>query len=244
MVFATLFKLILLLTISAATYGIFYHAAMPARAATEPLYFDYTTTTAKRHPHTETTSVSSWYSMAGEGPSSWYSSMTIPDASRRHLHQPPVSSVEPLPKASVDLFAKYPAWEAVHESVLPAPVAQDRLLSEGRAYYLEIVLTLPETAVNVEAGIFGVVTDLLSSNGTCLAISRRSSRFPHQSAWITLLKKWLTLIPLLLGAIEESRTVVIPAYRHFVESTDYPLVRVSILLTMKPGFACSPLPFF
>ena len=36
-----------------------------------------------------------------------------------------------------------------------------------------------------------------------------------------------------MGAAEESRTVVVPAYRHFVESPDYALQHVSVRLVMQ-----------
>jgi len=129
------------------------------------------------------------------------------------------------PWASVDLFAKNSPWEAANSDVLPSPLAEDRLLHAKQAYFIELALILPESDVNQKAGMFNVVTDVYSSDGTKLAVSRRSARLPHESHWIGVLRKLFCIVPLMIGASEESRTVTVPAFRHYVENTEHPLVR-------------------
>ena len=183
----------LLLFLSVASYGIFYRQVMPSRCATEPLFFDYSGTSA------------------------------VP---LRTFFQPRKhKELELAPWASVDLFAKNTPWEAVHPGVLPSPVAQDRLLHAKQAYFIELALILPESDVNHNVGMFSVVTELYSSNGTKLAVSRRSARLPHESHWVEVLRKVLWIVPLIIGAVEESRTVIVPAFRYYVEDTAHPLVR-------------------
>jgi hypothetical protein len=190
-----------LLSISAGSYLAFYHAAMPSQIITEPLYFDYT------QP----------WGMLPVG----FLTKTL-----RFCNNVPLS-----PWAPVDLFAKHTAWEetSTNVQVLPKPKAAGRLLEKGHAYFLETVLRMPESLVNQQAGVFGVVTELRSSNKTTLAISRRAVRIPYQSTWIANARKFVCLLPILLGAMEESTTVVVRSYRHYVEHADYPLVSECIV---------------
>lgn len=129
------------------------------------------------------------------------------------------------PYASVDLFARHVSWEPLHPDVIPPGRATQRLLHAKVPYYLDVQLLLPESLMNQEAGIFVVEVELQSAkNGTRLALSKRSARFPHSSRWVSTVRKIVCLIPLLLGVLEESRSILIPSYHHFVESADAPLV--------------------
>ena len=88
----------------------------------------------------------------------------------------------------------------------------------------EVALTLPESEINLIAGMFGVFVELQSSNGTKLAFSMRAARLPYESPGIAFARKVVFLIPLLIGAVQESKTIVIPAFRHVVESSEQPMV--------------------
>jgi hypothetical protein len=202
----------LLLAISAGSYALFYQAAMPSLSASHSLFFDYTgplnpSFLGKSSPdvldYTE-----SFYKFYG------------------NLYNNHNKDQRPEPWAVVNLFAKHTSWESLQTEVLPTPIAEHRILKAKQPYFIEVVLTLPDSNLNREPGMFGVVTELYSHNGTQLAVSRRSTRFPHQSQWITVVRKILCLIPLLLGAVEEARTVVVPSFRHFVESRANPVVSV------------------
>lgn len=133
---------------------------------------------------------------------------------------------QPVPWAVADLYARHSSWEALETDTV-VPALQTSILRPRQPYFIEVALDLPESDMNrQQAGIFGVSVQLLSHNGTALAISRRSARFPHQTEWIRTLQKFLLLVPLLLGAQEESKTVLIPSYRHYVESSDHAMVGV------------------
>lgn len=128
------------------------------------------------------------------------------------------------PWGTIDLFAKKSCWDAAIDEVNPIPLTEERILDSAQAYFIEVDLLLPDSVVNQNFGMFGVVVELQSSHGTLLATSRRSVRYPHQSRWISNVGKTICLLPLLIGAMEEARTVRIPAFRHFVESREAPLV--------------------
>jgi hypothetical protein len=132
-----------------------------------------------------------------------------------------------IPVASVDLFSKHAPWEAFHPMVSPSLRSEDRILVAHQPYFMELLLHLPESTTNRNAGIFGVRVQLQARNGTALASSIRSARLPHESDWVGVIRKMILIIPLLVGATTEHRTIVIPSYRHFVESHDLPLVRTT-----------------
>jgi len=56
-----------------------------------------------------------------------------------------------------------------------------------------------------------------------LASSVRSTRLPHESGWIAMVRKMLWTFPILFGAREESQTVIVNSFRHIVESQDFPM---------------------
>lgn len=73
-----------------------------------------------------------------------------------------------------------------------------------------------------------------------LAASRRSYRFPHQSPWIAVVTKVLLLLPLLLGAIDETRTVTGLVFRQYAESAaERPLVRMYVCTLLLLLCRCS-----
>jgi hypothetical protein len=194
----------LLLTVSLASYWMCYQAAMPSRHSSKLLYFDYTGSTLPRL-------------MAAKVP-------FLPVEDSESSYQGPW--------ALVDLFSKQPHWEAFSHEILPPPTTSTRLLQPKQDYYIEIVLDLPESEHNQMLGMFGVVTELYSRNGTKLALSRRSMRIPHESHWISVVRKMALLAPLLIGAMEETRTVTVPSFRHIVESLDLPLQYILVQVVM------------
>jgi hypothetical protein len=212
-VFKTLAMGSLLLTISAGSYALFYQAVMPSLSAAHPLFFDYT---GPLNP--------SFLGKSDPPPLDYTEAFTSTFYGK--LYNNHNKDPRPEPWAVANLFARHSSWEALQTDVLPEPIAEHRLLKAKQPYFIEVVLTLPDSNLNREPGMFGVVTELYSHNGTQLAVSRRSTRFPHQSQWITVVRKLFCLIPLLLGAVDEARIVVVPSFRHFVESSGHPLVSV------------------
>jgi hypothetical protein len=211
----TIFLGSLLATVSLASYAAFYQRAMPNLVASERLYFDYS------------------------APSSLPLPLSLSQSHSLKLFSRGASVVESgrfiVPRASLDLFAQHSAWnvgELSCESVLPRPkVRGTRLLQSQQSYFFEIQLVLPDSEANKNAGMFTVVTELYSSNGTHLALSARSARYPHRTPWISTTRQLVWLVPLLTGAAEEVTIIVLSPYRHYVESEEFPLqhVRVKVL---------------
>ena len=198
----------LLLVSSMILYGLFYFAVMPGHMITEPLFFDYSGTT--RHP---AALVCTEESLNGGD------KMLRLRNDNRHVQEE-----KPVPWAAVDLFAAHSPWEAFQDEVVPKPASLQRKLYAGKSYYLEVKLELPDSEINRRAGMFGVLVEVQSPNGTKLASSMRAARFPHESVWVNTVRKFVMLLPLIIGALQESRIVIIPSFRNFVESMNYPLV--------------------
>lgn len=205
-----LLKFLVILSLSLISYHLLYMLAMPSFSVTSPIHFDYT-------------------GMSARSFSPIFETYKAPDNDL------------PTPWGSIDLFAKH-QWDMVHtKDVLPTPHTSHRLLVSNRAYFMELVLVLPESDRNRDStGIFGVKVELASHNGTTLAVSRRSARFPHQSRWISTLQKAALIVPLMMGAMEESKHVVVPVFRHYVESRDHPLVRCRVKCWCQVHIGLSP----
>jgi hypothetical protein len=198
--FILIFSGTILLISSLGLHGLFYFVAMPSHHATEPLFFDYSG--ISRHP----------------------APVCVDESSKTCSRTNHLPGEKVMPWAVADLFSKHSQWEAFQKDVIPLPRADNRILKTGQAYYLEVALELPDSDINRAAGVFGVSVELQSSNGTKLASSMRAARLPHESAWVATLRKLIWLLPLLIGAVQETRTVVVPSFRHLVESRDFPLV--------------------
>ena len=86
-------------------------------------------------------------------------------------------------------------------------------------YYAEILLQLPESAANLQAGMWDLRLELLgetsSNNGTtaAAAAARRSLHFPYRSPWIRTVRNLATLVPLILEVMDESQWMRIPMLR-------------------------------
>lgn len=215
-----------LLASSVALYGFFYMLYMPPNQVSEPLFFDYTGLV--KHP----------------SPVCMNSPTTAEDFKKPENFtlpwQPTPVQLKFAPWAAIDLFAKHTQWEAFQSEVIPKPIAKKSILNAGKAHYLEVALSLPESEINVRAGMFGVFVQLQSSNGTKLAFSMRASRLPYESPYIALARKAFFLVPILIGAVQESKTVVVPSFRHVVESWEQPLVSDSKQVLARCVFGTVP----
>ena len=199
----------------ACSYALFYKWMMPRIVASKSFSFDY------GFPNQHDTSPT------GDQVSNLY----------HDFHGESLSSCSTLtctPLAKVDLFARHNGWEALHESIIPRPITERRILQPHKEYYIDVILELPESKLNIEAGVFGLVVELASStNQTRLAKAQISGSFPFESAWVSLARKVCLLPAFLLGAMHESRMVYHTPFRHFLESLDFPIQYATIMLTTK-----------
>mmetsp|Transcript_13825 Transcript_13825/g.22226 ORF Transcript_13825/g.22226 Transcript_13825/m.22226 type:complete len:528 (-) Transcript_13825:3106-4689(-) len=249
---------VLLLISSLGLYALFYYLVMPSLHASEKLYFDYTG--MARHPAPvpppavyEALSESTKEAATIPEPTDVLQNLTntsdTTTATRLPVAPSPSSSsrrtrkeeeqdlkkkllLEKSPWAVADLFSQQSCWEAHHPDILPPPKTRTRILPSGKPHFIEVLLDLPESDLNRRMGMFGVLVELQSSNGTMLASSMRTARIPHESFWISVVRKAICIVPLMLGALQESRRVLVPSFRFYVESEKLPLQFVTVRLIM------------
>jgi Putative adipose-regulatory protein (Seipin) len=222
---------------------------MPGLHASEKLHFEYEGTTTRQtwNPGAMNISMDSDGTVFGNETCAENNNVTntthsntcipseAPDLSNiaSQKHQPPPVQQAGSPRAVADLFSRQDQWIAHHPDIVPHPKAQTRILPRNIPHYVEVILDLPESERNFHMGMFGVAVELQSSNGTLLASSVRTARMPHESRWIAVVRKAICIVPLMLGALQESRRVTVPAFRFFVESERLPLVRFSFYCRMS-----------
>jgi hypothetical protein len=264
-----LMQLLCLLLLSGLSYGIFYERSMPAPHVVKELHFDYTVM-ARHNPTTtmtmEVTNDAANSADAMRRVDSYNPYAIFIPSFQHHRRDTTNPLLLPTATATVDLWARHDgSWNALQESVVGLPVSTNTKLTPNQAYSMEIILHLPESNANKNAGMFGVITDLYANTKEetttkesdttsstpskkqgdykqrrnskassltplLLANSRRSGRFPHQSGWIAVISKMLCIVPLLLGAWQETRTVRILAFRHYTEQALHPLRYVTVQL--------------
>lgn len=207
----TLLRLIFWMLIGGCTYAFFFNWMMPRQVVHESLSFDYVPRQTNECSLAENNEIST--------------------RMRRDFEEFSYDNrcVAWIPSASLNLFAKHNSWQALHEDITPAPKTKHRLLNPGQAYYIDLALELPESKQNRDNGVFRIAMDLISHNNqTALASVKFSARLPHESTWIATVRKLVLLPALLLGAVDESRTLHFILFRHFTENKEFPLQYVSL----------------
>jgi hypothetical protein len=92
------------------------------------------------------------------------------------------------------------------------------ILKEGQRYFVDVVLTLPESEVNKKLGIFMLTVDLKSNDGSLLARSKQSSLFPYESELVRMTRKLMTLLPLVSGVVEETKSLSLLCFDNYMDS--------------------------
>jgi hypothetical protein len=94
------------------------------------------------------------------------------------------------------------------------------ILSPGQRYFFELVLTLPESDINKQLGVFMVKVELLSADRSLLATSKQPSMLPYESSIVTIFRKTMLILPLAFGVISETRTVTLLSFDHYTDRSD------------------------
>ena len=95
---------------------------------------------------------------------------------------------------------------------------KESILIQGQHYFFEVVLTLPESEINKQVGVFMLTVDLLSDKKQLLATSKQSSMFPYESRLVGTLRKMTVLLPLVFGMISETRAISLLCFDNYVDA--------------------------
>lgn len=100
----------------------------------------------------------------------------------------------------------------------PEKVISNTILKPDQIYFMDVVLTLPDSDVNKKLGMFMLTVDLRSSDGSLLATSKQSSLFPYESELVRLIRKLILLFPIITGAIDETKTMSLLCFDNYMDS--------------------------
>ena len=110
-------------------------------------------------------------------------------------------------------------------------VSENAVLESGKRYFFELALTLPESDVNKQLGVFMVKVELRSADRSLLAFSKQHSLLPYESAFVSLFRKSMAIMPLACGILSETRTITLHVFDQYRDASDkktVSLVEVSL----------------
>ena len=98
--------------------------------------------------------------------------------------------------------------------------SEDSILTSGQRYFFELSLTLPESEINKQLGVFMVNVHLKSSDRTLLATSKQHSMLPYESTLVSLFRKTMLILPLASGLLSETRTITLLSFDHYIDANN------------------------
>ena len=108
---------------------------------------------------------------------------------------------------------------------------RNSVLEPDSKYFFELSLTLPESLVNRDIGVFMISVELQSRERSVLARSRQHSMLPYESSLVSTVRKVTLLAPLISGLLSETRTVHLICFDSYVEiDTQRPLQFIDVRL--------------
>ncbi|KAL4161124.1 hypothetical protein PRNP1_001679 [Phytophthora ramorum] len=159
-------------------------------------------------------------------PSRFHEQQIFFDYGQRHaaITSPPNAFV---PTASLDLQDSVHQWR----STVPKPQQETQpVLVPGVTYDVIVELTVPETRVNAELGVFMVSTELWEADKRQLATSTRPVTLHDMPAPVRWVRLAFWLVPYALGFSEPAQTLRVTAVNGYLESAEFPLTRVDVEL--------------
>lgn len=100
------------------------------------------------------------------------------------------------------------------------------VLEPGKRYFFELSLTLPESNMNKQLGIFMVHVALRSGDRSLLALSKQHSLLPYESVFVSLVRKTIYILPLAMGILSETRTITLHAFDKYSDAN----IKMPVLL--------------
>mmetsp|Transcript_18284 Transcript_18284/g.20842 ORF Transcript_18284/g.20842 Transcript_18284/m.20842 type:complete len:694 (+) Transcript_18284:557-2638(+) len=215
--------------ISIGTYIVFYNMIIPENYVTKPIFFDYN--------YQGCTSTSASTSASTLTPNHMHPNKNRDPKSKRKTDTTKLrTSSSCPPTASIDLKAQHTQWEAYTPNVAPlqqsmskssftsssstsssASSASSPFLSNNipKPYFIDIELTLPESPINHQIGMFMIEKTIFNKNKKMIASSKRPVIIPYQSSYIYKWKHTFWIVFHLFFLWEERQIVNVNLFDHF-----------------------------
>ncbi len=105
------------------------------------------------------------------------------------------------------------------------------ILTKGQQYFVEVALTLPESEINHQLGIFMVTVHLQSRDGFTLATSKQATMLPYESKIVTSFRKISLILPFASGLLSETKTIYLLCFDKYSDRNEKrPLSKVEVRL--------------
>ncbi|XP_057868973.2 seipin-1 isoform X2 [Cryptomeria japonica] len=113
-----------------------------------------------------------------------------------------------------------------------------RIIPAGHKFSAVVTFVMPQSDHNRHVGMFQVMAELISGDDKVLARSSQPCMLPFRSAPVQLAKTFLTSLPLLMGILGETETVVI----HLIDYKEKIIPTESVKIILQPKALTSGLP--
>uniref|UniRef100_K3WY91 Seipin n=1 Tax=Globisporangium ultimum (strain ATCC 200006 / CBS 805.95 / DAOM BR144) TaxID=431595 RepID=K3WY91_GLOUD len=133
-----------------------------------------------------------------------------------------------LPTAKLNLLDPVHQWNA--SPVVKLPAHPQQVLVPGVKYDIYIELTVPESRVNADIGMFMVSTTLKSTDGQYLASSARSAIVHDSHSLVRWIRVGALAVLHALGLTEPAQVLDVLAINGIMESKTHPLTTAEITL--------------
>lgn len=134
-----------------------------------------------------------------------------------------------LPTAVMDLRTPDHQWTP--SKIAEAPPATPSVLLPGVKYDVIVELSVPESPVNMDVGMFMVSTALRTSDHQLLASSARAAIVRDSHALVRWMRVSFWAVPYALGFTDPTQTVTVLAVNGYTESKQFPLSEVVVRLS-------------
>ena len=140
-------------------------------------------------------------------------------------------AAEDAADAAADAAAE--AAAAAEGDVLPpSRYKGSRLLNVGVSYDVSVILSAPESSVNLDAGMFMVSSTLLEADGrTVLASSARPGVLRYRSWLVEKARTFAFAVPLVLGWMAEQQELELEMFDQYTETYSTPMAKVRVQLS-------------
>lgn len=118
-------------------------------------------------------------------------------------------------------------------------ISEKAVLEPGKRYFFELSLTLTESDINKQLGVFMVNVALRSVDRSLLALSKQHSLLPFESLFVSLVRKTIYILPLASGILSETKTITLHAFDKYSDANikkPVSLVEVSLEVPNSEAF--------
>jgi hypothetical protein len=225
------FAIVFLIAISVGTYALLWKAIMHGLdVQSHPIYFDYSplSTGGPMIP----TGVVDLRSIRR---APWIHSCDVESSSHHYHHSSQQAEYACINSDNEEKTYRVGGGDEMGNKIS----IEKAVLEPGKKYFFELSLTMPESNINKQLGIFMVNVALRSGDRSLLALSKQHSLLPFESLFVSLVRKTIYILPLASGILSETKTITLHVFDKYSDANinkPVSLVEVSINVPNSEAF--------